>query len=131
MYAEDIELCWRLHQTGWGLAVRHDVEVVHHGNAAGRQRWGDEEPLELRSLPAIYDWMWTDRSPALGRATAAVNLVGVAGKELALRLGGTVLRGPDSDRRHARAAELTTLRRYHTAVLRRGPVGVERPPKVS
>ena len=131
MYAEDIELCWRLHQTGWRLAVRSDVDVVHHGNAAGRQRWGDRATLELRSLPAIYDWIWTDRSPALGRATAATNLVGVAGKELALRLGGAAYRGPGSDRWHDRAAELATLRRYHAAVLSRGPVGVERPPNGS
>ena len=130
MYAEDIELCWWLRRAGWRLAQRHDVAVVHHGNAAGQQRWGTGATLELRSLPNIYDWLWTDRSAALGRATAAVNVAGVSSKELALRLGVAAYRGrgPAADRWMGRAAELATLRQYHAAVLAGGPRGVDEPP---
>jgi N-acetylglucosaminyl-diphospho-decaprenol L-rhamnosyltransferase len=124
MYAEDIELCWRLRRTGWSLVSLRGVVVVHHGNVAGAQRWGEGAELELRSLPNIYDWVWTDRSPLQGRATAAVNACGVAAKGAALQLAAALRRGAMTSEWEHRAAELRTLRGYHGAVARHGPKAV-------
>jgi N-acetylglucosaminyl-diphospho-decaprenol L-rhamnosyltransferase len=125
IYGEDIELCWRLRRAGWQVRELPAVTVVHHGNAAGRQRWGEGAELELRSLPNIYEWLWTERSAALGRATAAVNVGGLVAKGLALRLASVVGSGGSGARRAQRAAELERLRRYHGGVLRHGPRYVE------
>lgn len=136
MYAEDLELCWRLRRTGWGIVVRNDVTVVHHGSAAAGQRWGQGADLEMRSLPNIYDWLWTERSPRLGRATALVNAGGVLAKDAALRMGARLRPGSDGALRSARAEELGRLARYHGGVLRYGPAyrardATERPPRMN
>ena len=121
MYVEDIELCWRLEHAGWSNLFCGDVSVVHHGNAAGVQRWGEGAGLELQALPNIYEWLWAARSARIGRATALSNALGVGTKRRILRLGAVMARGSRSERLGSRADELHRLARYHIDVLRHGP----------
>jgi GT2 family glycosyltransferase len=74
MYAEDLDLCWRVHRAGWDVELDADVEVVHVGNASGAQRWGGERAA--RYWVASYDWYAAATSPGRARAYAALNLAG-------------------------------------------------------
>jgi GT2 family glycosyltransferase len=78
MYAEDLELCWRLHQEGWRVVFAPDVIVRHRANAAGEQAWGNQRTA--RWLDATYRWYADARGPRQARAWAAVNTAGVAVK---------------------------------------------------
>lgn len=76
MYAEDIELCWRLRQGGWRRRLEGDIAVIHVGNAAGAQRWGEQR--ELVHLAAARDWLARDRGGAYARVWSLINAVGAA-----------------------------------------------------
>ena len=78
MYAEDLDLCWRLHQQGWRVELAGDVAIPHVGNAAGAIHWGDER--EDRVWQATYDWYARSRSDAGARLYAALNLTGATTK---------------------------------------------------
>ncbi|MCU1594791.1 MAG: glycosyl transferase family 2 [Frankiales bacterium] len=41
MYAEDLEWCWRAHQSGWQTWFTPTAVVRHVGNASGEQRYGN------------------------------------------------------------------------------------------
>jgi GT2 family glycosyltransferase len=118
MYVEDIELCWRLERSGWCNLLREDVTIVHHGNAAGMQTWGEGADLELKSLPNIYDWLWSCRSPFQARATALVNVLGVGTKSCALQAGAAIAGGRRAQQWRERAKELGHLSVYHSRILR-------------
>jgi GT2 family glycosyltransferase len=69
MYAEDMELCARLHDTGWRVVLEPAAEVVHVGNVAGAAEFGAARDAQW--LRATYDWSsrhrgtWRTRSMAL------------------------------------------------------------------
>jgi GT2 family glycosyltransferase len=71
MYAEDLELCWRLHRAGWRVRLEGDIAVPHVGNASGAQAWGDQRTV--RWLVPTYQWYEQARGPAAARRWAAVN----------------------------------------------------------
>jgi GT2 family glycosyltransferase len=75
MYVEDLDLCWRLAKRGWRRRLEPEVKVVHVGNAAGAQAWGDERLA--RWLEATYDWYRLRLGSAAARVWAAANLAGV------------------------------------------------------
>jgi len=120
MYAEDIDLCWRLERNGWRNLLREDVTIVHHGNAAGIQRWGEGAALELKSLPNIYEWLWSSRSPFEARATALANFISVEIKRWAFMAGAAAEKDRRAEQLGKHADELATLARYHAQVLRTG-----------
>jgi N-acetylglucosaminyl-diphospho-decaprenol L-rhamnosyltransferase len=119
MYAEDLELCWRLAQRGWTTYLLADVEVLHVGNAAGEQAWGDQR--SVRFWAATYDVV------ALRRSSAAARRLGLAATVACLvataRAGGRALVGSAPSRHAARAAGRRSLReaRLHWSVVRHGP----------
>ncbi len=43
MYAEDMDLCWRLHEAGWGVGYRRGIAVTHEGGVTTGQ-----EPLKMQ-----------------------------------------------------------------------------------
>ncbi|MGH2468992.1 MAG: glycosyltransferase family 2 protein, partial [Chloroflexota bacterium] len=43
MYAEEIDLCWRLRQAGWTIAYLPELTVLHHAGQSTRQ-----VPLAMR-----------------------------------------------------------------------------------
>lgn len=74
LYAEDVDLGWRLGRAGWSVAYEPAARVQHASGAAARQAFG-EQPYE-RWMAATYDWIERRRGRARRVATAAVNLAG-------------------------------------------------------
>ena len=74
MYAEDVDLGWRLRRGGWKTVYEPAARVHHASGAAARQAFG-ERPYE-RWMEASYDWI----ERRLGRrrriTAAALNLAG-------------------------------------------------------
>jgi GT2 family glycosyltransferase len=86
MYVEDLDLCWQLRRRGWRIALDPDAVVVHEGNAAGSQAWGEgRRPMWM---VATYDWYRLERGPAQARAWALLNTCTVAAKFAFNRLTG-------------------------------------------
>jgi N-acetylglucosaminyl-diphospho-decaprenol L-rhamnosyltransferase len=112
MYAEDLDLCWRLADHGYGVRFVPSARVRHRVAAAADQAWGDARTE--RWLAATYAWMERRRGRAAARAYAALNLLGAAARWAALR--------PLAALRPARwarpAAEMGRWTRLHLAALR-------------
>jgi N-acetylglucosaminyl-diphospho-decaprenol L-rhamnosyltransferase len=90
MYAEDLDLAWRLRQAGWRTWYEPAAVVRHAGGAATSQAWGAERTEQW--IWSTYAWMLRRRGPAFVRATAIVNLLGAAAR--AALLGARALRDP-------------------------------------
>jgi GT2 family glycosyltransferase len=76
MYAEDMDLCWRLKEGGWLRRLEADVTIRHVGNAAGRQVWTEQTAPPWWG--PTYDWYRLRRGVPAVRRWAAVNTIGVA-----------------------------------------------------
>jgi GT2 family glycosyltransferase len=101
MYVEDLELCWQLHQRGWRCRLETASEVMHVGNAAGLQAWGDAR--SKRWLAATYDWYELARGPAAKQRWALINTLG-SGLHAALYAAGALTSRPPARHRRAAAA---------------------------
>lgn len=110
MYAEDIELCWRLAQRGWRRRYEADVVVPHEGNVAGAKAWGGRRTE--RWLATTYDWYARDRSRFAARRWAVANTTACAVVAARLALTG--------HRREARS--LARLALVHARAITRLPV---------
>lgn len=89
MYAEDIDLCWRLADGGWRRRLVADATVRHVGNAAGAQAFGTQRAS--RWLDATLDLLERRRGRRRTRAWLVANLVALRAQEGWARLRG---RGP-------------------------------------
>lgn len=118
MYVEDLDLCWRLGRRGWRIRLEPSAEVVHVGNAAGAQAWGDDRTA--RWLDATYDWYALERGAARARVWGAVNLVGVAAKFAGNRVA-EALRLPGDASRGWWTGQLRSWLPLHTRKVVRGP----------
>ncbi len=78
MYAEDLDLGWRMAAANWHTRFEPAAIVRHHGAAAASQRWGDETAREW--LPSTYAWMLQRRGPLVMRTSALVNALGAAAR---------------------------------------------------
>ena len=56
MYAEDIDYCWRVYQAGFNIIWAPQIQVMHHENVSGIQKWGNQRLLRV-SQAKIYFWM--------------------------------------------------------------------------
>lgn len=74
MYAEDLDLGWRLARRGWRTLYVPEARVRHASGAAARQAFGDR-PYE-RWMEATYEWMERRRGPLRARTAACLNLAG-------------------------------------------------------
>jgi GT2 family glycosyltransferase len=74
LYAEDVDLGWRLRKAGWRTLYEPEARVHHAQGAAARQAFG-EEPYE-RWMAATYEWIERRRGRVRRVATAALNLAG-------------------------------------------------------
>jgi GT2 family glycosyltransferase len=86
MYAEDIDIAWRLHKAGWRFDYEPTTLVHHAGSAAATQAFGDER--SARHIRAAYSWLARRRGIAYARAFAAVNCGGSAVRWAFSRVGG-------------------------------------------
>jgi N-acetylglucosaminyl-diphospho-decaprenol L-rhamnosyltransferase len=106
MYAEDLDLAWRLHREGWSTRYLPRARVHHAVGAAAKQAFGDDRTA--RHTAAAYAWLRRRRGAGAARAYAAVN---VAGSALRLGLLAPLARLDPERYARSRARE----RRYLTA----------------
>ena len=83
LYAEDLDLGWRVAQAGWATRYVPEARVRHAESAAIGAVWGDAKTA--RWMAATYDWMHRRRGPLLTRLVALVNVVGAGARWVALR----------------------------------------------
>lgn len=76
MYAEDLDLGWRMRQAGWSTRYEPLARVKHVSGAAAGQAFGDE--MVARWMAASYGWMARRRGVARTWAVAGVNAAGAA-----------------------------------------------------
>lgn len=74
MYAEDLDLGWRLAQRGWQTRYEPGARVHHRASAATEQVWGDASAD--RWLSATYAWSLRRHGAPATRAIAAMNVLG-------------------------------------------------------
>lgn len=78
LYAEDLDLGWRLARAGWATRYEPHARVHHAASAAIRQALGDEPARQAAWMAASYAWMARRRGPAAMWAIAALNVAGAA-----------------------------------------------------
>lgn len=85
LYAEDLDLGWRLREAGWATRYVPDGRVLHKESSATGPEWG--EARTERWMAATYDWMLRRRGPVRTRTVAAINVVADGLRMLASRPG--------------------------------------------
>jgi len=65
MYAEDLDLCWRIRRAGWTTRYVPQAQVHHHVAASTSQAWGEDRLA--RSQRAAYAWSTSRLGPARTR----------------------------------------------------------------
>ena len=75
MFAEDMDLCWRLRRVGWSTVFAPTAVVRHAGGAATDLAFGRDETTALK-LGALYAWLDQRRGRAVAVMFAVVNLAG-------------------------------------------------------
>jgi N-acetylglucosaminyl-diphospho-decaprenol L-rhamnosyltransferase len=83
MYLEDVDLCWRLGRTGWGVAYEPTAHVVHVQGVSA-----DRHPYRMLLAHHVSMWRFARRSTPPGRRWALPFVL----PGLAVRLGLTVAR---------------------------------------
>jgi N-acetylglucosaminyl-diphospho-decaprenol L-rhamnosyltransferase len=78
MYAEDLDLGWRLRSAGWLTLYTPAARARHAQGAAARQRFGDDQAPPW--MAATYRWLAATRGPAVARTIGAVNVAGAAAR---------------------------------------------------
>ena len=81
MYAEDLDLCWRIARAGWRIRYEPDAHVRHQLSAAAVQAFGPD--LDDRWRAATWGWMARRRGVGLTWITAAIEAA-AAGSRLAI-----------------------------------------------
>lgn len=76
MYAEDLDLGWRLRRAGWTCRYEPRAVVMHVESAATDQAFRDDKPL--RWMAATYAWMARRRGIVTTWLTALVGWSGMA-----------------------------------------------------
>lgn len=113
MYAEDLDLGWRLMRAGWRTLYVPEARALHYGAAAAEQAWGDDARLD-RWSDATYAWMLQRRGLLRTRVVAAVNVLG----SLARIKVYAALARRDPDRWHVELEESVRWNRSHKLGLR-------------
>ena len=83
MYAEDLDLGWRLARAGWHTRYEPTARVHHHASAATKQAWGDERTARWQR--ATYAWMLRRRGVVRTRAVAVLNVTGALARAALFR----------------------------------------------
>lgn len=71
MYAEDLDLCWRLARAGWATRYVPAALVAHALSAAAEQAFGEQ--MSERWMAAVYAWMLRRRGMPITWLTALAN----------------------------------------------------------
>ena len=78
MYAEDLDLCWRLRRAGWTTRYEPRARVLHEESAAADPAFGDRKTA--RFMASTYAALLRRQGLLRTWATAAVNVAGAAGR---------------------------------------------------
>jgi GT2 family glycosyltransferase len=78
MYAEDLDLGWRLRRAGWRTWYEPAAVARHAGAASSEQAWGAQRTEQW--IWSTYAWMLRRRGLAFVRLTAVMNLLGAAAR---------------------------------------------------
>jgi GT2 family glycosyltransferase len=111
MYAEDLDLGWRLHDAGWVTRYQPAARVRHASGAATARAFGDERTD--RFTAETYGVIARRRGRARARATAAINIAGAAARIAWMTPAAIVLRrlmGPRDASRMWLSAHIRGLR---------------------
>lgn len=111
MYAEDLDLGWRLGQAGWTARYEPAARIFHAESAATSQAWDDRH---IRWHASTYAWLLRRRGPAVTRAIATINVIGFAVRAGIYWLGAVA--GSDGCRHAQRGA--VNAARTHAVGLR-------------
>ncbi len=76
LYAEDLDLLWRLHAAGWATLYEPRARVCHESAAATAGAFGEDR--DSRSMAATYAMLVRRRGRPRAWTTAAINLAGAA-----------------------------------------------------
>jgi len=101
MYAEDLDLGWRLRERGWATRYEPSALVDHESAAATTQAFGGQEEIMRRWQRSTYGWIARRRGPLRARLVAAMNFAGCGVRYLALTPLALLARGRWRDRRRA------------------------------
>jgi GT2 family glycosyltransferase len=85
MYAEDLDLGWRLAKAGWGTWYEPAAAVRHASAAATSQAWGADRTEQW--MWSTYAWMLRRRGLPTARAYAALNVAGALARAALLTPG--------------------------------------------
>jgi GT2 family glycosyltransferase/glycosyltransferase involved in cell wall biosynthesis len=99
LWAEDLDLCWRLRRLGWRTRYVPQARVEHAASAAVGARWSADERA-LRTQRSAYAWLLARRGVVGTRAVALAHLAGPTVRTRALGAGARIAPG----RRAAAAA---------------------------
>ena len=89
MYAEDLDLGWRLGDHGWQIRYEPSARVQHASGAATEGAFGEQRTA--RFLAATYAMLRRRRGGAAMRLTAAINIAGAASRVAWMAPAGMVL----------------------------------------
>jgi GT2 family glycosyltransferase len=92
LYAEDLDLGWRLRRAGWFTRYVPDASVHHENAAATTLAWGEERTA--RWVRMTYVWLLARRGAARTRLIAYLNVFGARARCLVY----TILARVDRDR---------------------------------
>jgi GT2 family glycosyltransferase len=122
MYAEDLDLAWRLRRAGWRFRYEPGADVGHELSAATRKAFAEERTA--RHMEAARSWMVRRRGAAATRAYAAINALGALVRLAWLKPAARI-----APRRYAPRAELEAgYLRLHAAAVRERGTGEPAPP---
>lgn len=111
MYAEDLELGWRLRRAGFATRYVPGARVEHRSGAATTRAWGDERTA--RWVRSSYAWTFRRRGRLRTRAIAVISIGGALVRYVGLSPLAVI--APDPWR--ARRAVWRTWARLHLAGL--------------
>lgn len=99
MYAEDLDLGWRLRRAGWKTRYEPQAVVHHDESAATEAAWGSDR--HVRWHRSTYAWLLRRRGAPIARLTAAMNVAGAYARALVLTPPAAVGRRWRGPRREA------------------------------
>ena len=116
MYAEDLDLGWRLRRAGWSTRYEPDARVGHAESAATVKAWGPGR--HARWHASTYAWLAHRRGRAFARLIALLNVGGF------LVRGGVLWPAAAAGSASARQARQDSLNavRAHAIGLRAAPI---------
>lgn len=92
LYAEDLDLCWRLARSGRSTWFIPDAVVGHHVSASTHQSW-DRRDRMIRTQRSAYAWMVARQGSRRTRALAVANLTGLLPRYAVARVAAKLAPG--------------------------------------